>query len=128
MVTPDLLEPLRLAVQAVLDKKGFQVVVLDVSELTSYTDGFVLCSAANLRQVGAIADEVGRRLRDQGRRPLHVEGTDRSEWMLLDYGDFVVHLFTEDKRSYYALDGLWADAPHLGLDELGVEAAEAGAD
>jgi len=121
MLTPDLLEPLRVTVEAALDRKAFQVAVLDVSELTSFTDGFVICSAANLRQLGAIADEVGRRLRTAGRRALHVEGTPHSEWLLLDYGDFVVHLFTEDKRAYYALDGLWADAPRLSPADLGAD-------
>ncbi len=123
MVPDDLKEALRLTVQAALDKKGFQIVVLDVSELTSYTDGFVLCSAANLRQIAAIADEVAKRLGKSGRLPLHVEGQARSEWVLLDFGDFIVHLFTEEKRGYYALDALWGDAPRLSAESLGVEAA-----
>jgi len=71
--------------------------------------------------VRAIADEVGRRLRAAGRRPIHVEGERRSEWVLLDYGDFVIHIFTEEKRSYYALDALWGDAPRISDEELGLE-------
>jgi ribosome-associated protein len=124
MVDAETLELLRLAVQCAVDKKGFQISVLDVSTLTSYTDSFVLCSAANMRQVGAIADEVGRRLRSAGRRALHVEGASGSEWVLLDYGEFIVHLFTEDKRSYYALDALWGDAPRLAAETLGLDDPE----
>jgi ribosome-associated protein len=63
---------------------------------------------------------VQRRVRDVGRRPLHVEGEKNSDWVLLDYGDFVVHVFTEERRSYYGLDGLWGDAPRLAAEDLGV--------
>ena len=115
---------LRTAAQAALDKKAFQLVGLEVTELTSLADGFVLCSGASQRQVGAIADEVDRRLRGAGRRPLHVEGDARSEWILLDYGEFVVHVFTEEKRSYYGLDGLWGDAPRIPPRQLGLDRDE----
>jgi ribosome-associated protein len=120
MLATETVDLLRAAVSSAFDKKGFHIAVLDVSELTSYTDSFVICSAANIRQVGAIADEMGKRLRDLGRRPLHVEGERRSEWVLLDYGEFIVHLFTEEKRGYYALDALWGDAPRVASDTLGV--------
>jgi ribosome-associated protein len=116
------MEPLRLAAQAALDKKAFHMVGVEVSHLSSYTDSFLLCSGASDRQVGAIADEVERRLRDDGRRPLHVEGGPHSEWVLLDYGDFIVHVFTEEKRSYYALDSLWGDAPRVDGASLGIGA------
>jgi ribosome-associated protein len=121
MLAPEVLEPVRLAVAALLDKKAFQVVCLELTELTSFADSFVLCSAASDRQVGALADEVERRLRAGGRRPLHVEGEGATGWMLLDYGDFIVHVFTEERRSYYALDSLWGDAPRLDLEALGVD-------
>lgn len=121
MLAPEILEPVRLAVAALLDKKAFQVVCLELTELTSFADSFVLCSAASDRQVGALADEVQRRLRAGGRRPLHVEGEGATGWMLLDYGDFIVHVFTEERRSYYALDSLWGDAPRLDLEALGVD-------
>jgi ribosome-associated protein len=113
MLTADVIEMIRTAATAAREKKAFDLVALDVSELSSFADGFLVCSAANDRQVHAISDEVGRRLRDTGRRPLHVEGAARSEWMLLDYGDLVVHVFTEEKRAYYQLDSLWIDAPRL---------------
>ncbi len=121
MLSADTLAPLRVAAQAALDRKAFHLVALEVSELTSYTDSFLLCSAASDRQVGAIADAVEERLRASGRRPLHVEGAPRSDWMLLDYGDFIVHVFTEDKRSYYGLDSLWGDAERLDQSSLGIE-------
>jgi ribosome-associated protein len=124
MASPDLLQPVRLAVTAALDKKAFQVVCLEVSELTSVADYFVLCSAASDRQIGAVVDEVQQRLRDGGRRPLHVEGEGATGWVLLDYGDFIVHVFTEDRRSYYALDNLWGDAPRLGPEALGMAAGD----
>lgn len=108
------------AARAAADKKAFQIVALEVTELTSYTDSLLICSAASERQVAAIADEVQRQLKEAGRKPLHVEGERRSDWVLLDYGEFVIHVFTEDRRAYYGLDGLWGDAPKLDADSLGV--------
>jgi ribosome-associated protein len=121
MLAADTLEKLQIAARAAVDKKAFDLVGLDIAELTSYTDGFLLCSAASDRQVGAIVDGVTRSLRKSGVRPLHAEGARRSDWVLLDYGDFVVHVFTEDRRSFYALDSLWGDAPRLDDDALGVD-------
>lgn len=121
MLATDTVGLLTIAVQAALDRKAFQVAVLDLTELTSFTEGFLICSGAHGRQLGAIAEEVDLRLRAVGRRPLHVEGAGDSEWILLDYGDFIVHLFTEDKRRYYALDALWGDARRLEAAELGPE-------
>jgi ribosome-associated protein len=125
MTASETFEPLRLAARAALDKKAFQLVAFEVSELTSFADAFLLCSAASDRQVGAIANEVRRRLKDDGRRPLHVEGEARSDWVLLDYGDFIVHVFTEEKRAYYALDSLWGDAPRFDVAGLGLADEEA---
>lgn len=118
------MEPLRTAARAAADKKAFQIVALEVSELTSYTDSLLICSGASDRQVLAIADEVQLQLKEAGRRPLHVEGQRRSDWVLLDYGDFVIHVFTEERRAYYGLDGLWGDAPKLDADALGVHESE----
>jgi ribosome-associated protein len=120
LLPAETLETLQLAARAALDKKAFHVVGLEVSELTSYADSFLLCSAASDRQVGAILEEVEQRLKATGRRPLHVEGAPRSDWVLLDYGDLIVHIFTEDKRTYYALDTLWGDAPRLDETRLGI--------
>jgi ribosome-associated protein len=111
---------LQTAARAAADKKAFQIVGLEVGDLTSYTDSLLICSGASDRQVAAIAGEVQRQLKDAGRRPLHVEGESHAEWVLLDYGDFVVHVFTEERRTYYGLDNLWGDAPRLDADDLGV--------
>jgi ribosome-associated protein len=111
---------LQTAARAAADKKAFQIVGLEVGDLTSYTDSLLICSGASDRQVAAIAGEVQRQLKDAGRRPLHVEGESHADWILLDYGDFVVHVFTEERRTYYGLDKLWGDAPRLEADDLGV--------
>jgi ribosome-associated protein len=118
------LGPLQTAARAAADKKAFQIVGLEVGDLTSYTDNLLICSGASDRQVAAIADEVQRQLKDAGRRPLHVEGQSHAEWVLLDYGDFVVHVFTEERRTYYGLEGLWGDAPKLEADSLGIGETE----
>jgi len=114
------LDPLQTAARAAADKKAFQIVGFEVGDLTSYTDSLLICSGASDRQVAAIADEVQRQLKDSGRRPLHVEGESHADWVLLDYGEFVVHVFTEERRTYYGLDGLWGDAPKLEADALGI--------
>lgn len=120
-MTPDqdTLATIRTAARAAADKKAFQIVGLGVAELSSYADGLLICSGGSDRQVGAIADEVQRQLRDEGRRPLHVEGETQAEWVLMDYGDVVVHVFTEERRGYYGLEGLWRDAERLDLGDLG---------
>jgi ribosome-associated protein len=120
MADDETLMPLRTAARAAAEKKAFQIVGFKVADLTSYTDNLLICSGASDRQVAAISNEVQRRVRDVGRRPLHVEGEKNSDWVLLDYGDFVVHVFTEERRSYYGLDGLWGDAPRLAAEDLGV--------
>lgn len=115
----DILDEVRRAARAAIAKKAFHIVGLEVAGLTSIADSFLLCSGASARQVDAIVDAVEAELKGAGRRPLHVEGDPRSGWMLLDYGDFIVHVFTEEKRSYYALDSLWGDAPRLEVGEPG---------
>lgn len=117
----DILEQIGIAARAATDKKALDLVGLDVVGLTSYADGFLLCSAASDRQVGAIVDEISRQLKGAGRKPLHTEGAARSDWVLLDYGDFIVHVFTEERRAYYGLDGLWGDAQRLDESVLGLE-------
>lgn len=118
----DTLSRIRLAAQAATDKKAFDLVGLEVTDLTSYTDCFLLCSAASERQVGAVANAISRRLKDAGVKPLHTEGAvRRSDWVLLDFDDLVVHVFTEDRRAYYALDSLWGDAPSIDEEALGID-------
>jgi ribosome-associated protein len=110
----------RVAVAAALDKKAFDLDVLSVGELTSIADYFVLASASNERQAAAISDAVVDQLREQlGVRPLLVEGTTPGRWILLDYGDFIVHIFTEDVRRFYGLERLWGDAPNVTTEYTG---------
>lgn len=126
MTDPETFSLLRTAARAAADKKAFQIVGLEIAAISSYADGLLICSGGSDRQVAAIADEVQRRLRDEGRRPLHVEGERRSEWVLMDYGDVVIHVFTEERRAYYALEGLWGDAPRLGAEALEIQHLEEG--
>ncbi len=120
MSETDFLARLQTAARAAADKKAFQVIGLEVAGLTSYTDHLLICSGASDRQVAAIADAIQRQLRDEGLRPNHVEGVSRAEWVLIDYGDFVVHVFTEECRAYYGLDALWGDAQKLDAEALGI--------
>jgi ribosome-associated protein len=124
-VDEEVRQNLRVAAQAALARKAFQLAVLDVTELTSLADSFLICSGAHERQVGAIADAVERKLKGEGRRPLHVEGRPACEWVLLDYGDLIIHVFTEERRAFYGLDGLWGGA-RMMADELDLEELDAG--
>ena len=121
MLNAENLDVMRVAAQAALDKKAFQLVGLEVTELTSYADALLLCSAASDRQVAAVVDGVVASLKAAGRRPIHVEGDGRGGWVLVDYGDLIVHIFTEEKRAYYALEGLWGDAPKVAPADLGLD-------
>ena len=110
----------RLAVAAALDKKAFNLDVLAVGDLTSIADYFVLTSATNERQAQAIADSIVEKLKkDMGVKPLLVEGATPGRWILLDFGDFIVHIFTEDVRRFYGLERLWGDAPNVTADFTG---------
>jgi ribosome-associated protein len=108
-------EPVRQAAAAGLDKKGEDVVALDVREACALADYFLLLSGTNQRQVVAIVDAVLERLRELGLRPLHREGYPAHEWILLDYGSFVVHVFTQRTRSFYDLERLWGQAGRLEI-------------
>jgi ribosome-associated protein len=121
MVDVQLMELLRIAGQAAAEKKAFQIVCFEVSDITSYTDSILICSGASDRQVAAIVTAVQLQLKEAGRRPLHVEGERRADWVLLDYGEFVMHVFTEECRAYYGLDGLWGDAPKVDAVLLGID-------
>ncbi len=101
---------------AARDLKAEDIVALDLRGLSDVTDTFVICHGTSNRQVAAIAENIERRLRSEaGRKPTHIEGLPRSEWVLLDYIDFVVHVFVHEKREFYRLDRLWGDAPALPL-------------
>jgi ribosome-associated protein len=107
------------AIQACLDKKAEELSILEMEKGSgAFTDYFVLCSGTNPRQVQAIADEVELRLKGVGQRPAHVEGYKQGEWILVDYVDFVVHVFSEKARKFYDLERLWKAARRLEPSEL----------
>jgi ribosome-associated protein len=103
----------REAVSAADDRKAIDLKVLHLEKISDFTDYFLICSGSNERQVQAIADGVQEKLRSERVRPLHVEGYNRGQWVLLDYGDFVVHVFQEEPRHFYSLERLWGDAPDV---------------
>lgn len=107
------------AVKAVENKKGEDVAILEMDRSAgAFTDYFVVCSGTNPRQIQAISDEVERELGQVGQRPNSVEGYQQAEWVLLDYVDFVVHVFSERARGFYDLERLWKSARRLTADEL----------
>ncbi len=106
------------SVRAASDKQASDVVVLDLRKAAGFTDFFVLCSGSNARQIRAIADGVVEALKVEGVSPSHVEGYDRSEWILLDYFDFIVHVFARDTRVFYGLERLWGNAEPVEVDGL----------
>ena len=108
--TPRLPKSIASVVEAAQDKKATGVVVLDLKKAGAFTDYFVICSASNPRQVQAVADGIEQALKAQNQRPSLVEGYARAEWILLDYFDFVIHVFSRHARDFYGLDRLWGSA------------------
>lgn len=106
------------AIDAASDKQAHDLVVLDLRQAAGFTDFFVVCSGGNSRQIRAIADGVIDTLAARGVKPAHVEGYDRSEWVLLDYFDFVVHIFAPETRMFYGLERLWGNAERIAVDNL----------
>src|SRR5208283_3945909 len=122
MKKSDLKQQVAAAIQACLDKKAEELSILEMEKGSgAFTDYFVLCSGTNPRQVQAIADEVELRLKNAGVRPAHVEGYKQGEWILVDYTDFVVHVFSEKARKFYDLERLWKTARRLEPSELTVK-------
>ena len=103
------------ALHAASDKKALDIVVLDLREVASFTDYFLITSGANTRQVQAVADEVRERLKKGGTRAERVEGYQTAEWVLLDYGEFIVHVFEDKARRFYDLERLWREAAAVEL-------------
>lgn len=114
--TPDSLEMLQLAAEAADAKGGEDLVALDVSEPLPLVDIFLLVTGRNERNVAAIADEIEDRLHEAGHRRIRREGRQESRWVLLDFGDLVVHVFHQEERSYYALERLWKDCPTIPIE------------
>ncbi len=108
------------AFRAAESKKALDIKVLDVEEVSSFTDYFIICSGTNPRQNHAISDEIGEQLSKIGYKPVSTEGYESAGWILMDYGDFVIHIFSEETRGYYDLERLWGLAPVI---EVPAEAA-----
>ena len=122
----------KVAALASAEKLAEKVVAIDVSEQMPLTDVFVIASAPSERQVGAIVDEVEDRLRELGSKPIRREGEREGRWVLIDFGDIIVHVQHEEEREYYALERLWKDCPEIDLEAVqaparpGADAADAG--
>jgi ribosome-associated protein len=115
---PTILEPeeaVMLAAHAAGEKKADDLVILDLREVASFTEFFLICNGSNAKQVQAISYSVEEALRKLGKRPLHIEGYTSAEWILLDYGDFLVHIFSASARRFYDLERLWRDAKRVEI-------------
>ncbi len=117
------LEATQLCAEAADSKKAFDILILDLRKLTYITDYFVICSGASTTQVSAIADGIGQVLAKAGIHPSHVEGEQEAKWVLMDYGDVVVHIFEEQTRSYYALEKLWSEAGRVPFAAQALQSA-----
>ena len=112
-------ERIRLALHAAGEKKALNLTVLDLRGVVTFTDFFIIATGANKRQMQAITDEVVDQLKRQGTPAARVEGYQTAEWILVDYGDFIVHVFDEKARRFYDLEYLWREAKRLDMDQVG---------
>ncbi len=110
--------PVEVYLKAALGRKAQRLVALDVESLTSVADTFIICSGRSNRQVTAIAEHIRRELKEEGRSPLSVEGMREGHWVLIDYGEVVIHVFYESVRELYDLESLWIDAPRIDISAL----------
>src|SRR4029078_5005232 len=109
----EIFENVKVAGNAAEEKKAQDLAVLRLVKITSFTDYFIICSGNSVRQVQAIADAITGQLKTRGVRPMHIEGYANGEWILIDYGTFVVHVFTDSSRRFYDLERLWRDAERV---------------
>ncbi len=112
-IVEDTLNLVRAAADALAEKKGAEVVLLEVGDLLSITEVFVIVTGTSRPHVQTLTEEVEKRLKELGRRPLREEGRREGEWVLIDYGDFIVHIFQPEQREFYGLERLWGDAPRI---------------
>jgi ribosome-associated protein len=113
------------AVRAAESKKATDIKVLDLTGITSFADFFVICTGSNSKQVQAIADEVGAELKKLGEHPISLEGYAQAEWVLADYGDLLIHVFSTKAREYYDLERLWRAAKTVPIPGEGAAAKDA---
>jgi ribosome-associated protein len=111
---PDAIET---AIEAAQDKKAADLVVLNLADICSFTDRFLICTGGSVRQTQAIADNVAEKLAEEGLKPSHIEGRTRGNWILMDYVDFVVHVFTPETREFYDLERLWRQGRRVAIPE-----------
>jgi len=121
----DTLQKLKTALKVALDKKAENPVVIDLRELTTLSDYFVVLSATSDTHARTIADEIKKKLKERGILPLSVEGYESANWILIDYGDVIVHIFRPEVRELYNLESLWMDAPRVEVSELVSEEIQA---
>ena len=117
-VTPfaDLDDEVKLAVACASEKKAFDIVAIDLREIVSFTEYFIIASGTNMRQVQAVSDEITEKLKERlNSRVIRIEGYPTGEWILLDYGDFIVHIFEQKAREFYNLERLWRDAKRVEI-------------
>ena len=112
-----------LCINASLEKKAKNLMLLKVKELSAFTDYFLICSGASDRQVQAIATSIREKMKKNGMLPLGVEGESHGQWILMDYDDVVVHIFYEPVREFYDIERLWSEAPRMEVDENAIELA-----
>ena len=108
-----MIDALKIALKAADDKKAYDLLALDISEIASFASYFLFCTGDSSRQMQAIADEIELQLKEFGIRPSHLEGYQNAEWILMDYMDLVVHIFSKSARAYYDLERLWRDGKKL---------------
>ncbi len=112
----DLDDEVKLAIESASEKKAFDISAIDLREIASFTEFFIICSGANQRQVQAISDEITEKLKEKlNSRVVRIEGYTAGEWILLDYGDFIVHIFEQKAREFYDLERLWRDAKKVEI-------------
>lgn len=102
---------------AALERKAEELVILSVKDLTSFADYFVICSGSSDRQIQSLADHIGQKLKQGGVFPLGIEGERSGSWILMDYGDVILHIFYRPVREFYDIEGLWTDAPRMSIEE-----------
>jgi ribosome-associated protein len=114
----DLDEDVKLAIHCADEKKAFDIITLDLREVASFTEFFIIASGANQRQVQAVSDEISEQLKKQLKtKAIRIEGYRSGEWILLDYGDFIVHIFEKNARDFYDLERLWRDAKRVEIPD-----------
>jgi len=112
------MDVLKIAAAAADEKKANDIVALDITSIASFADCFLICTGNSSRQTQAIADEIEIRLKEAGVRPSHIEGYSNAEWILLDYTNLVVHVFSKTARVYYDLERLWRDCKRIDVESL----------